>query len=166
VLDEVLDPLPLAARGLPESELLPDADAARAVKEKLKINRRVDLGWSALLAWPPVVIIIGVGVLVIVDQLLTSIAHHMPPIIASLATLLIPLGVAVGLGTLLQRRVAGLAVREVLLERGIPVCRGCGYHLADLPAGEPRCPECGRERDDPGLTARPQSSVRSESHTV
>ena len=37
------------------------------------------------------------------------------------------------------------SIRKQLLERGIPVCRNCGYYLRGLP--EPRCPECGAAFD-------------------
>jgi hypothetical protein len=174
MLDEIRNPLPLSARGLPEAELLPDADAARAVKEQLKVNRRSELGWPAFFAWPPVLITIGIGVLIATDLLLGTVTHALPRAVEPLVSLLLPFLVVAVLGTLVQRRVAGLAVRVVLLDRGIPVCRGCGYDLTLVPEAEPRCPECGRARTDPafyspGAPSSDQSADRSDrsaSHTV
>lgn len=37
------------------------------------------------------------------------------------------------------------SLREMLIDRGVPICVHCGYDLHAAP--EPRCPECGREFD-------------------
>jgi hypothetical protein len=39
------------------------------------------------------------------------------------------------------------ALREKLIARGIPVCRGCGYSLRGQTPASKACPECGRPID-------------------
>jgi hypothetical protein len=39
-------------------------------------------------------------------------------------------------------------LREKLIGRGIPVCRGCGYSLRGQTAKSKACPECGRAIDE------------------
>lgn len=53
------------------------------------------------------------------------------------------------------------AVRQKLLDRGIPVCMKCGYSLRGLPIDAARCPECGRAFDE---RVRDILVGRNESH--
>lgn len=57
-------------------------------------------------------------------------------------------GVAVVTIWLLHRWGSREALREKLIGRGIPVCRGCGYSLRGQTAASKACPECGRAIDD------------------
>ena len=170
MLEEIRNPLPMAARGLPESELIPDADAARAVRRRLERTRRHEMGIIGVLAWTPVLIALSLGLYIVIDQLIMRLIPPMPQPIDFIVGSLVPIAIALTCATWIQRHVAGLAVREVLLERGIPVCLGCGYDLSLVPAHEPRCPECGRIRTDPAFSAReahsPDHSDKSDSHTV
>lgn len=40
------------------------------------------------------------------------------------------------------------ALRQRLIQTGVPVCMGCGYLLRGLPETTAKCPECGRSVDE------------------
>lgn len=175
MLDKIRNPLPLAARGLPESELIPDADAARAVKGRLQRPRRFELSAMGIVAWTPFLVAIGIITLIACNLVLGRYTTGLHWTLRMLVEMLLPFLIVAVIGIWIQRHIAGLAVREVLLERGIPVCVGCGYDLSLVPATEPRCPECGRVRTDPAFNAtnntdssdqRTIHSERSDNHTV
>jgi predicted RNA-binding Zn-ribbon protein involved in translation (DUF1610 family) len=50
------------------------------------------------------------------------------------------------------RRDMPKALRQQLLEAGVPVCLACGYGLRGLPCGAERCPECGKKIGDRART--------------
>ena len=65
----------------------------------------------------------------------------------------------------LFRRAIRKELRKELLERGMPVCLGCGYHLCGQV--EPRCPECGSEFDATLLrNDREESGTKGNSKSV
>jgi len=51
------------------------------------------------------------------------------------------------------RRDMPKALRNSLLDLGIPVCVACGYDLRNLPRATVRCPECGRKLDGRAVRA-------------
>ncbi|MHC4219547.1 MAG: hypothetical protein ACYSU7_13975 [Planctomycetota bacterium] len=68
--------------------------------------------------------------------------------------LMFVLVVAALIGTWAFRKKIRRSLRRQLVERGTPICIGCGYDLSHTTGG--RCPECGGET--PGATGPPSTA--------
>ena len=150
--------LPIAARFVEVSALLPDGAAKREVKRRLEGPRRADLGLSGGLSWPPVLVPLMIALLLaigeyVVQPLLIRVPFPMPWLLSRLVEVGVPIAVVLPVGAAMQRSVATRVVREVLNDRGVRVCLGCGYDLRRQPVldeagcSEVKCPECGRVSD-------------------
>lgn len=126
--------------------------ALTGVEDRCAARRAI---WRALLkrwsAWALILaaIVVCCGVLF----LLMNLAKHHPAWLGWMFTY--PLPVALGLGALIgfgmsamMGRALRAELRDLLNDRGVRVCRVCGYSLTGNTSG--RCPECGRTR--PGGT--------------
>ena len=150
--------LPLAARGLEEAALLPDAEAAREVKRRLEGPRRTNLGLRGWLAWSWFLIPAGITTIILIDlyampALWSVLPTTVPWPLDTLLDVGLPLAIVAAIGIWLQRGVAARVIREVLRDRGIEVCLNCGYDLRRSQANQ--CPECGSPRP---TTPSPNSS--------
>ena len=63
---------------------------------------------------------------------------------------------------LMLRRNMPKALRQQLLECGVPVCLGCGYDLRGSPPGAGRCPECGKKLDERARELMVEAVVSSD----
>lgn len=121
---------------LPELERFPDAQSAENALKSAKRKR----SWIALILIFILLIVMGVGLRqFVIDRFLP--AGMLRDIVVK-ALLLSALTSASGyLGIRLWVAPIRYELRQMLVERGIPICIPCGYDLQGQQI--PRCPECG-----------------------
>ena len=128
-------------RGLPEWDMFPDeATREQAIKaiERGMMPRSI-LGWLKFLVLCTVLFIMPyVVVSICVDHVLPPFQH------ADLAKFVAAVVMYTAIVYVLLRRDMPRALRQQLLDAGVPVCMHCGYDLRGLPADRDRCTECGR----------------------
>lgn len=128
---------------LAEMELFPTKEQATQAK------RRVYLRMIGRWTWIKVVVfavVISLFMTVVLRRFVNSLGLGISETVINLV-LMVPtsLGVSV-LGVWMLNRHVSMHLRRELIQCGVPVCLGCGYHLAGT-LGDV-CPECGREIDE------------------
>jgi hypothetical protein len=139
----------LAARGLPELDQFEFPEhrerAFRALAERY-VNSRFMIAFGTAMAILPALAVQLLSDWL--DQLLTRFLGW-PQWTQFLAILLFVALPACVVPLVYLRSRVRRDVRELLILRDIPVCRGCGYSLRGQPPDSDRCPECGQAiRDD------------------
>ena len=84
------------------------------------------------------------GTAVLVRFLLTTLPVGVPPLLGDLLVFGLAGGAFYAALRGLHRRGVRRALRQQLIECGVPVCSPCGYPLRGLPPATSVCPECGR----------------------
>lgn len=127
---------------LPELALFPSD------RERKRALRRACWGlvgrWAWLLAAATAIVVSLVCTLVL-RRYLGSLGL---PMSQTAINLILMFPVTIGcsiLGIWMMNRHVSFHLRRTLLDCGVPVCLGCGYHL--IGAAGPVCPECGRAID-------------------
>lgn len=113
-----------------------DAAPRRALRRQLwhALLRRWRT-WLLLLAAILVTVVLGASVLALARGWFSWVARYPMPVMIALGTI-----VGFTMSWLMSRALLR-ELRELLTQRGVAVCRGCGYHLTGNTTG--RCPECG-----------------------
>jgi hypothetical protein len=135
---------PLRRRLYPELSLTPGGTDPRVIEHEARGRLFLqDVRWrfsarTALWCFAPVALACVFIALVVIDVI---------PYPFDWRTLLV-IGPLFGVADLLRRRDTyrmrvRRMMREVLRERGVGVCLGCGYDLRGLPSEQRACPECG-----------------------
>lgn len=138
------DPRNRYARVLPELTRFDSADEARAaLRAHMRQAVRSPAVWLRICLM--IAGLIGGTSLLVYLAIPYLGAHGAPPwLVGGLTGFLV--GGSAGYGAnVVFRRPLRRYLRNVLVEKGVPICLPCGYDLRGLP--EPRCPECGEPFD-------------------
>ncbi len=131
----------LGTRLYPELSLVEDREERHRIFKTAE--RRLFSSWFAWVVALPVTLVV-VLLLNELQQILQR-TRFIAPWMAMLAFGAALLAYIAFVSTFVLVKPMRRSIREQLLEKGIPVCRRCGYPLRGLP--EPRCPECGQNFD-------------------
>lgn len=129
--------------GLPELAHFPDENARAKALAEIGAEAGTFRGLAGGMAVLGGVLI---GLLLLFRQVIRPVLT-LPPLVEELLQYGAMAGAGILLLRYLHRRGFAGALREKLVQAGVPVCLQCGYSLRGATAAAMRCPECGAELD-------------------
>lgn len=135
--------------GLPELRLFPDQRSRRKALDDFGASMCHDRNWRW---WMIFVVMIAVSAAA--GYALSAIVQYVrvAPFAYGLGNYMLRATIMVMTFLLILRKAqrvgAAAHLRILLIDRGVAVCRGCGYCLAGHNQSAARCPECGRGIDE------------------